>query len=194
MGRNKSYNKTEVLEKALSTFWLKGYENTSMRDLSKSTGINVYSIYSEFTDKENLFKEVLKSYQKSNYDFAKSVLSSNGSGFERLESLFTRLSKSIKEDTQCKGCLTVKTANSTNSLGKPIIDLLSKNDTDFIELFENTVKIGQSDGSITKKVSSFELASFLYSSHHGLRTVQQSTKNDIIINGIINSILELIKP
>jgi len=88
VGRNKSYNKEEVLNRALSTFWKKGFENTSMRDLAKSTGINLYSLYAEFEDKNTLFNEVLRTYQKTNLEFATNVLSNGTSGYESIKKLF----------------------------------------------------------------------------------------------------------
>ena len=51
MARKKSYDEKDVIEKALSTFWREGYEGTSTRMLEKEMGINQFSIYSSFENK-----------------------------------------------------------------------------------------------------------------------------------------------
>ena len=65
MPRVKSYNKEEVLQKAMHVFWNHGYGTTSVRLLEKEMGINQFSIYSSFSNKKNLFIEALKKYSEN---------------------------------------------------------------------------------------------------------------------------------
>ncbi|MCP4983221.1 MAG: helix-turn-helix transcriptional regulator, partial [Gammaproteobacteria bacterium] len=60
----KNYNETNVLEKAMYTFWAHGYEATSMNDLVKATGINRGSIYNAFPNKHALFMSALTHYDR----------------------------------------------------------------------------------------------------------------------------------
>ena len=55
MARPVEYNREEVVEKAMQTFWKKGYHATSMADLVEATGLNPGSIYAAFKSKENFF-------------------------------------------------------------------------------------------------------------------------------------------
>jgi len=86
-----------------------------------------------------------------------------------------------------------KTATSARILDKSIVNILSQNDSDFIQLFEEVVRMGQLDGSITKSVDSFNLATFLYASHHGIRAVQNTKNDSKTLDGILNTLLILIK-
>jgi len=63
MARKKNYNDDEVIEKATEIFWRNGYENTSMSALESSMGINKFSIYSSFGNKQGVFLQSLKCYR-----------------------------------------------------------------------------------------------------------------------------------
>ena len=54
----------EVIEKAMNAFWHNGYEATSMQILEKEMGINKFSIYSSFGNKNGVFLESLKCYKQ----------------------------------------------------------------------------------------------------------------------------------
>ncbi len=193
MGRNKLYNKEDVLEKALITFWSKGFENTSMRDLSKSTGINSFSLYSEFKDKESLFKEVLKTYQSRNLLLAESILSNDKSGFESIRDFFSKLIESIKGETEFKGCLTTKTATSPSVLNHSIKEIITEYDDKFIALFTKVIEEGQQDGSIKKELASDDLAYFVYNTHHGILTLETTIGNKTKLENIVNAMLSFIR-
>ena len=65
MGRTKRYDRLEVLDKAMSLFWQKGYLATSMAELTETTGLNTASMYKEFGDKDGFFEAVLRRYRES---------------------------------------------------------------------------------------------------------------------------------
>jgi len=62
VGRPRSFDTSEVLDRALEVFWRKGYEGASLSDLTKAMGINRPSLYAAFGDKEKLFRKVLDRY------------------------------------------------------------------------------------------------------------------------------------
>lgn len=62
MARPREFNYQEALNKAIHTFWEKGYHASSMRDLVENMEINRASIYSSFGEKEKLYQLALKSY------------------------------------------------------------------------------------------------------------------------------------
>ncbi len=62
IGRPRAFDPDEALEKAMHLFWTKGYEGTSLADLTEAMGINRPSIYATFGNKEELFKKVFARY------------------------------------------------------------------------------------------------------------------------------------
>jgi AcrR family transcriptional regulator len=63
MGRPRSFDLNKALDRALHVFWRKGYEGTSLSELTKAMGINRPSLYAAFGRKEALFCKALERYR-----------------------------------------------------------------------------------------------------------------------------------
>lgn len=55
MPRPRQFDPEVLLEGAMHIFWEKGYEATSIRDIVEKTGVNQFSIYNVYGDKQGLF-------------------------------------------------------------------------------------------------------------------------------------------
>lgn len=62
VGRPKSYNREEILDRAMRTFWRQGFDATSTSDLEHHMGVNRYSLYAEFGSKQGLYEAALARY------------------------------------------------------------------------------------------------------------------------------------
>lgn len=65
-GRPRAFDREDALAKATRLFWTKGYEATSMTDLTEAMGIGSPSLYAAFGSKEALYAEALNHYQQHN--------------------------------------------------------------------------------------------------------------------------------
>src|SRR6266851_36658 len=61
-GRPRAFDVDRALDRALHLFWRKGYEGTSLSDLTTAMGINRPSLYAAFGNKEALFRKALDRY------------------------------------------------------------------------------------------------------------------------------------
>jgi AcrR family transcriptional regulator len=63
-----------ALEAAMLLFWERGFEGTSMADLTRAMGLNPSSIYTAFGDKHALFQLAVKRYLDSRAQYAVKAL------------------------------------------------------------------------------------------------------------------------
>ena len=62
LGRPPAFDKEAALDIAMHLFWDRGYEGTSMADLSHAMGLHPSSIYAAFGDKQSLFALTAQRY------------------------------------------------------------------------------------------------------------------------------------
>jgi AcrR family transcriptional regulator len=63
IGRPREFDTEKALELATALFWRKGYEGTSLSDLTQTLGITRPSLYAAFGNKESLFRQALERYE-----------------------------------------------------------------------------------------------------------------------------------
>jgi len=61
-GRPRTFDAETALDKAMKVFWEKGYEGSSLPELTEAMGMNRPSLYAVFGNKENLFRMALERY------------------------------------------------------------------------------------------------------------------------------------
>ncbi len=62
IGRPRTFDADQALDKAMKVFWEKGYEGSSLPELTEAMGMNRPSLYAVFGNKENLFRLALERY------------------------------------------------------------------------------------------------------------------------------------
>ena len=109
MARKIEFERAEVLQNALDLFWKKGYQNTTVRDLTSATGLNESSLYNTFGNKHAIFMRTLKLYQQTMSGELK-AFSLNRPPREAIELIWRWLAKNTADDSN-PGCMLLNAAN-----------------------------------------------------------------------------------
>lgn len=64
LGRPRGFDDDTALLAAINMFWAKGYDGTSIKDLTSAMGINAPSLYATFGDKLSIFRKAIDRYIK----------------------------------------------------------------------------------------------------------------------------------
>ncbi|MBQ0768760.1 MAG: TetR/AcrR family transcriptional regulator [Bizionia sp.] len=125
MARKKQYTEEEVIEKAMHLFWRNGYEATSVRMLEKEMGINQFSIYSSFKNKQGVFLESVKCYKKK-INSIKETLQHSNNGILGIKHYFYDFLEFSTENSKFKGCLVTNTVNEIKDNAEPLVMIALK--------------------------------------------------------------------
>lgn len=108
-GRPRAFDIHQALDRAVEVFWRKGYEGTSLSDLTKAMGINRPSLYAAFGDKQALFNKVIDRYTNGAADFTLQALQAPKAR-EVAERLLFGAAKEMCGGDHPAGCLLVQGA------------------------------------------------------------------------------------
>ncbi|MEZ0232907.1 MAG: TetR/AcrR family transcriptional regulator [Methylophilaceae bacterium] len=108
-GRPRAFDMEQALDRALQVFWRKGYEGTSLPDLTDAMGINRPSLYAAFGNKESLFRKALDRYSERNAIFVDEALSAP-TAREVVEKLLHSVAYARCCPENPPGCLAVQAA------------------------------------------------------------------------------------
>ena len=182
MARKKQYNETEVIEKAMRLFWRNGYESTSVRMLEKEMGINQFSIYASFKNKEGVFLESIKFYNTQLKSIIDTLEKSNN-GVLGIKEYFLDFLEFSREGAIFKGCLVTNTVNEIKEDFNPVImAALKRFSLNIRELFVRNLK--QDDERYVKDIE--VQADYLMNALLGL-----SISSKVFSEGQLKGIIEI---
>ncbi|NJM84941.1 MAG: TetR/AcrR family transcriptional regulator [Leptolyngbyaceae cyanobacterium RM2_2_21] len=84
-GRPRNFDWEAALDRAIDTFYAKGYEATTLDDLTAAMGIKRPSLYASFGNKEALFLQALERYGERSALETQKVLASQSKVREAVE-------------------------------------------------------------------------------------------------------------
>jgi AcrR family transcriptional regulator len=116
MGRLREFDVDEAIAIATKLFWEKGYEGTSLAELTSAMGINPPSFYAAFESKAALFRITLERYRKDYLGFATKALE-EPTARAVAERLLFGYADMLSSPGHPPGCLAMNSAWSADSDG-----------------------------------------------------------------------------
>ena len=123
-GRPREFDVDLALDSALSVFWKKGYEGTSLTDLTEAMRITRPSLYAAFGSKEELFHKVLVRYAAGPASFVAEALTSS-TAREVAERLVGGTIDMLSCPSNPHGCLMVQAALSSGDEAESVKEELA---------------------------------------------------------------------
>ena len=113
MARPRTFDPQAVRRKIMNIFWAKGYDGTSLSDLTKGTGLKKGSLYGAFGDKSSMFQLALLEYDQVAVDRMIEIMDSLP-GDQALRVLMLAPANAVDANDR-RGCLL---CNSLSEYGK----------------------------------------------------------------------------
>ncbi len=194
MARPKTFEREEILEKAMNLFWKQGYHATSIQELVDHLGINRASIYNSFGDKKEIFFQAFNHYKQKNFDAVQNLFEGQDSVKEGFQQLFAQAIKNNQKEEELKGCFVVNNITELANKDPEMLTLLTQNRSDMEDLFGRYLLEGQKTGEISIKQDAQNLASFLVTFYNGLKVIEKLHPSQESVEGMVASALSVLDP
>ena len=119
IGRPRAFDADKALDRALQVFWRKGYEGSSLTELTRAMGINPPSLYAAFGNKEALFRRALDRYSEKAAACMRDCLNAP-TAREAVEKLLRETADHLSDPHTPHGCLLVQGALSCGEEADPV--------------------------------------------------------------------------
>jgi AcrR family transcriptional regulator len=106
-GRPREFDRNTALRQAMLVFWERGYEGTSIGDLTKAMGINRPSLYGAFGCKEELFREAVSLYGATEGALSDRALDQEATARGAIEALLRGNACAYVDPGKPPGCMIV---------------------------------------------------------------------------------------
>lgn len=166
-GRPREFNFDAALDRALHVFWSKGYEGTSLPDLTEAMGINRPSLYATFGNKEELFRKALERYASESKKRLDETLDQR-TAYAAIEKLLYGMADGSACPKSPKGCLLVQGALACGEEAQPIKEELVRRRQAAETAMRRRFERGIAEGDIPPTTSASDLARFYATVMHGM--------------------------
>ncbi|WP_159084041.1 TetR/AcrR family transcriptional regulator [Saccharobesus litoralis] len=122
MARNKEYERKTVIKQSFNVFISKGYESTSLTDLTTATGLNKKSLYNEFGNKQALFLVVLDDFIQQEFNNTRPLLMAEPLSIANIQAFFSYLFEHFANS----GCLMTLSLNEASCIPQEALMLINK--------------------------------------------------------------------
>jgi TetR/AcrR family transcriptional repressor of nem operon len=180
----KSFNVEDTLERAMHTFWVRGYEATSVQDLVGCTGINRGSLYATYGGKRELFLAALRHYDETIRRRFTSRLERRFGPREAIRRQFQAAVDSVVVQKRNWGCFITNTALELAAHDTTVAAIVANAQTEMEEFFARSIAKGQAAGEISAGISPHKTAQGLLASYLGLRVLSRSRPDHVLLQTI----------
>jgi AcrR family transcriptional regulator len=160
MGRPLGFAQNEALEAAMRVFWEKGYEGSTLADLTEAMGINRSSMYATFGDKEALFRLAIARYAEGPAAYLREALK-QPTVRAVVEALLRGALELLTDPTHPRGCLSVQGALACGSHAEPMKQAMIEWRRQGESELQKRLQRARRDGDLAKDVDPADLARYI---------------------------------
>jgi AcrR family transcriptional regulator len=167
-GRPRGFDRTQALRQAMVVFWERGYEGTSLSDLTEAMGIERPSLYSAFGCKEALFREAIDLYNEAESPAAQKMLDTAATTRDAISHMLHHYAENYTRPGKPPGCMIVLSALLGTPQNQKVRDHLATHRRQSHEALKRRIEAGKIKGDVPKTADAAMLAGFYSTILEGL--------------------------
>ena len=193
-GRPRAFERDDVLDRAIISFWAHGYNGASIDTLTDSMGINRPSLYGTFGSKHDLFMEVIDRYAVTLGCVPFSAFQGQASVREAVENFFALTIRCATSKGKPKGCLiaSVATIEAENDgqVREKLSGIFAETDRAITDYFITAQKVGRLPGGHEPQA----LARMVISVTHSIATRARAGASRKQLSVMVDDFMALLFP
>ncbi len=174
-----------IIEKTAPLFNCKGYDGTTLSDLTQITGLTKGSLYGNFADKDEIAREAFLYSVKKVKEMVKQQLDEVSTNKKKLVALMEFYAAYVFDPPVPGGCPLLNTAIEADDHYTSIRKYLSKELVDTIDFIDSLLRKGVRAGEFVSGIRTREIAYTLFCSVEGAlmfaRVERSQAPMDIIV-------------
>jgi AcrR family transcriptional regulator len=168
-GRPRGFDRDAAVAAATRLFWERGYEATSISDLTEAMGIRSGSLYAAFGDKPALFREALAAYGESPYGaFVRVAFGEETTAYGAVARMLREAAKVFPDPVHPAGCMTINAATNVSPANAEVQNLLRDQRNANIAMMAERLRAGQRDGELPASADADALAAYYAAVFQGM--------------------------
>lgn len=179
------FSQSEVLARALDVFWSKGYEQTSIPELERATGLGRGSLYNAFGDKEGLFLAVLDHYAETVGDDTMAPLS-NPDPKKAIRGMLEVIAQRMNARAHPPGCLNTNTCiecpGAPEAVKRKIVGRFADMETGLYQLLQ----AAQRRGKLSSSADPRALARYFIAVTQGLAVLNKINPDPSVLDDVVD--------
>ncbi len=192
MGRPRTFDDETALDAAIQCFWHRGYEATSVRELSASMGICGTSLYNAFGGKRALFVKALEHYLDRSTRARIRRLETSLPPKEAVRAFIAEIIERSLADRDRRGCFLINSALEVaphdGELGAAIAARLGEIE----DFFHRAIAAAQAAGDVPPSRSARDLARLLLGVLLSVRVLARAKPDRDLLEGVARPALALL--
>jgi AcrR family transcriptional regulator len=160
MGRPRGFAENEALEAAMRVFWERGYEGSTLADLTEAMRINRSSMYATFGDKEALFRLAIARYAEGPAAYVRESLE-QPTVRAVVEALLRGALELLTDPSHPRGCLSVQGALACGSHAEPVKQAMIEWRKQGESAIQKRLQRARREGDLAKDVDPGDLARYI---------------------------------
>lgn len=192
MGRPREFDNGVALDAAIRCFWSRGFEATSMRDLSSAMGICGTSLYNAFGDKRSLFEQALERYLESTTRQRIRRLEATLPPKARVPAFIAEIIERSLNDRERRGCFLINSALEVAPHDHELGEIIGLRLGEIEEFFFRSLSAARASGDLPAPRDPRDLARLMLGVLLGIRVLARAKPDRALLEGVARPALALL--